>query len=211
MSRPAKQRRSELTRRDVLEAACLTFAERGFADASMEEIAARAGVTRGPLYHYFDDKEDLFRAVYQEIEREIAESVLAGVRSRTGTGDDAWAQVRAGNHAFLDACLHPIVQRIALLEAPSVLGWDARRDFAHYGLGLIRQGLQNAIDERVIEPQPIEPLAHLLRAVLTEGALLIARAEDQASARAEVGAAVDRLIEGLRRPQRRAARPKSSP
>ena len=199
MSRPAKQRRAELTRRDLLEAACQTFAERGYADASMEEIAARAGVTRGPLYHYFDNKQDLFRTVYQEIEHELAESVVAGVRSRTGPGADAWEQVRAGNRAFLDACLSPVVQRIVLLEAPSVLSWEARRDFARYGLGLIRQGLQNAIDEGVMEPQPIEPLAHLIRAVLTEGALLIARAEDHAAARSEVGAAVDRLIDGLRR------------
>ncbi|HEV8573630.1 MAG TPA: helix-turn-helix domain-containing protein [Dehalococcoidia bacterium] len=198
MPRLAKQRRAELTRRDLLDAARQVFAARGFADASMEEIAERAGVSRGPLYHYFDDKQDLFRAIFIEIERELAEAVLAGVRERAAPGAGAWEQVHAGNHAFLDACLDPAVQRIALLEAPAVLGWDARRDFARYGLGLIRNGLQQAIDEGVIEPQPIEPLAHLLRAVLSEGALLIARAEDHAAARAEVGAAIDRLMEGLR-------------
>ncbi len=199
MSRPAIQRRAEATRRDLLEAARAVFTERGFADASMEEIGERAGVSRGPLYHYFDDKRDLFRAVYLEIEQELAEKVISGVRSRTAPGAGAWEQVHAGNHAFLDAALDPAVQRIEILEAPVVLGSDSRRDFARYGLGLIRNGLQRAIDEGGIEPQPIEPLAHLIRAVLTEGALLIARAEDHAAARAEVGAAVDRLIEGLRR------------
>ncbi len=199
MSRPAIQRRAEATRRDLLAAARQTFTERGFADASMEEIGERAGVSRGPLYHYFDDKRDLFHAVYLEIEHELAEKVISGVLSRTTPSASAWEQVHAGNHAFLDAALDPAVQRIAILEAPVVLGSDSRRDFARYGLGLIRNGVQRAIDERGIEPQPIEPLAHLIRAVLTEGALLIARAEDHATARAEVGAAVDRLIEGLRR------------
>ena len=198
MSRAAKQKRAELTRRDLLDAAREVFAERGFADASMEEIAERAGVTRGPLYHYFDDKQDLFRAVYAEVERYLAEKVLIGIRSGGSAGSGALDQVHAGNHAFLDTALEPFVQRIVLLEAPAVLGWDARRDFARYGLGLIRNGLQMAIDDGVIDPQPVEPLAHLLRAVLSEGALLIARAEDHAASRAEVGAAVDRLMDGLR-------------
>jgi len=56
---------------------------------------------------------------------------------------------------------------------------------------------------RKLDPQPIEPLAHILRAALSEGALFIARAEDQKAARAEVGAAIERLLEGLRRRQRR--------
>ena len=194
-----KQKRAERTRRDVLDAAREIFAARGFADASMEEIAERAGVTRGPLYHYFDDKQDLFRAVYAEVERYLAEKVLLGIRSRVGPGASAWEQVHAGNQAFLDTALEPFVQRIAILDAPAVLGWDARRDFARHGLGLIRNGLQMAMDEGSMDAHPVEPLAHLLRAVLSEGVLLIARAEDHAAARAEVGAAVDRLIEGLRR------------
>jgi AcrR family transcriptional regulator len=198
MSRPAKQKRAEQTRRDLLDAAREVFTACGYADASMEEIAERAGVTRGPLYHYFDDKQDLFRAVYAEVERYLAEKVMLGVRTRAGPGASAWEQVYAGNQAFLDTALEPAVQRIAILDAPAVLGWDARRDFARYGLGLIRNGLQMAMDEGSMEPQPVEPLAHLLRAVLSEGALLIARAEDHAAARAQVGAAIDRLMEGLR-------------
>ena len=127
----------------------------------MEEIAERAGVTRGPLYHYFDDKQDLFRGVYAEVERYLAEKVLLGIRSRVGPDASAWEQVHAGNHAFLDTALEPFVQRIAILDAPAVLGWDSRRDFARYGLGLIRNGLQMAMDEGSMDPQPVEPLAHL--------------------------------------------------
>ena len=89
MSRAVKQKRAERTRRDVLDAAREIFTARGFADASMEEIAERAGVTRGPLYHYFDDKQDLFQAVYAEVERYLAEKVLLGIRSRVGPGASA--------------------------------------------------------------------------------------------------------------------------
>ena len=200
MSRPAKQKRSKQTRRELLEAARSLFAQNGFAEVSMDQIAAHVGVSRGPLYHYFTDKRDLFRAVYEETEADLARNVISSVRAHSvAAGPDAWQEVRAGCQAFLDASLDPGVQRILLLEAPSVLGWDAGRDIARRGLGMIREGLQRAIDQRLIDAQPVEPLAHLLRAVLTEGAILIARAGDHASARAEVGAAVDRLIDGLRR------------
>ena len=199
MSRPAKQERAERTRRDVLDAAREVFTRRGFAEASMEEIAERAGVTRGPLYHYFDSKQDLFAAVYEEVEQALAAEIASEIESRTAAEADAWQQVLVSSQAFLDVSLHPAVQRIALLEAPTVLGWEARGHIARYGLALIRRGLQNAIDQGLIEPQSVEPLAHILRAALSEGALYIARAADQPAARSEVGAAIGRLLEGLRR------------
>jgi Tetracyclin repressor-like, C-terminal domain len=137
--------------------------------------------------------------VYAEIERELSEAIVKGIEARAGANANAWEQVRAGGQAFLDACMDPGVQHVIMLEAPTVLGWDSRRDIARYGLGLIRQGLERSIKQGLMEPQPVEPLAHLLRAALIEGGMLLALAEDQRAAREEIGAAVDRLIDGLRR------------
>ena len=190
---------SEATRRRLLAVARELFAERGYAGTATEEVVQRAGVTRGALYHQFRDKEDLFRAVYGEVEYELAEKIVSGLRSRITAETNAWEQIRAGNEAFLDACLDPAVQRIALLDAPSVIDATSRRDINQYGLRLIRRGLEMAIEQGLIDPQPIEPMAHLVRAVLNEGALLLARSPDPAAARAEIGAAVDRLFGGLRR------------
>jgi len=195
-----KAEQSEATRRRLLSVARELFAERGYAGTATEEVVQRAGVTRGALYHQFRDKEDLFRAVYEEVERELAERIVFGLRSRVTAETDAWEQIRAGNEAFLDACLDPAVQRIALLDAPAVVDAASRRDINSYGLRLIRRGLEMAIEQGLIDPQPIEPMAHLVRAVLNEGALLLARSSDPATNRAEIGAAVDRLISGLRRP-----------
>jgi len=201
----ARTRRAEQaaeTRSLLVRAARELFGEHGYAGASMDEIAERVGVTTGGVYHHFADKRELFRAVYEEIERELAEAIIRGIQARAGEKGNAWEQVRAGAQAFLDACLDPGVQHVILVEAPSVLGWDSRRDIARYGLGLIRQGLERSIKQGLIEPQPVEPLAHLLRAALTEGGMLLARADDQNAAREEIGAAVDRLIEGLKCSQR---------
>lgn len=173
------------------------FVERGYAETATEDIVQRAGLTRGALYHQFRDKEDLFRAVYGEMEREFAERISAHMRRVGRTDGNAWREFRDGVQAYLDVALDPDVQRIALLDAPAVLGRAAGHEVARFGLDLIRRGLLRSMERRLIDPQPIEPLAHLLRAAIMEGAMAIARAEDHSAARAEVGAALDRLVDGL--------------
>jgi AcrR family transcriptional regulator len=202
-----KAEQSELTQEALLKAARALFTEKGYAATATEEIVQRAGVTRGALYHHFRDKEELFQAVFAAAERELVEKVRAAIGSaQLGP----WEGLAVGCQAFLDACLEPAVQRIILLDAPSVLGWETwRRIDAEYGLGLVRQGLQAAVDTGYIDPLPVEPLAHMLLGALNEGAMFIARAENLPSARAEVGAVVDRLLRGLtaaKLPQRRAGR-----
>ena len=105
-----------------------------------------------------------------------------------------------GIDAFLDACLDPAYQRIVLLDGPAVLGWEEWREIGeHHGLGIIRAALAQAVEEGVIDPQPIEPLAHMLHGALNEAGMHIARSQNVNAARAEAGGSVFRLIEGLRR------------
>jgi AcrR family transcriptional regulator len=190
-----KAEQAEATRSALLKVARGLFAERGFADVSTEEIVQRAGVTRGALYHHFRDKRDLFRTVFERVEEEVAEKIAGAALSET----DPWEQQKVALRAFLDVCLEPAVQRIVLVDAPSVLGLEDWRDIeAAYGLALVRAGLQSVMDAGLIERQPLEPLAHLLFGALTEAGMMIARAEDVAAARAEVGESVERLLEGLR-------------
>ena len=193
-SRKAEQ--SQATRTALLEAARELFSDPGYAAVSTEEIVQSAGVTRGALYHHFRDKRDLFAAVVEQVEQEVVERVA---EAALGAGDP-WEQQLAAIGAYLDVCLEPAVQRILLVDAPSVLGVAAWREIeATYGLGLVRAGLQRLMDAGLIEQQPVEPLAHLVLGALTEGGLLIARAEDRTSARREVGESLDRLLSGLRK------------
>jgi AcrR family transcriptional regulator len=206
----SKAEQSELTQGALLKAARELFTVKGYADTATEEIVQRAGVTRGALYHHFRDKEELFRAVFEAAERELVEKVRAAIGSaQLGL----WEGLSVGCQAFLDACLEPAVQRIILLDAPAVLGWETwRRIDAEYGLGLVRQGLQAAVDTGYVDPLPVDPLAHILLGALNEAAMVIARAEDVQAARAEVGAVVDRLLKGLtvaKPPQRRKAKTSS--
>ena len=186
--------RGAATRAALLRVGRELFAARGYADVGTEEIVARAGVTRGALYHHFADKRDLFRAVHEELER----ALVADIAERIGGIDDPLELIVTGVRAFLDACTDPAIMRISLIDAPAVLGWAQWREIdARYGLGLVSFGLQNAIDRGALAPRPVRPLAHLLMGAMAEAAMLIANAEDPAAARKEVEPPLIALLEGL--------------
>ncbi|HXR29827.1 MAG TPA: TetR family transcriptional regulator [Solirubrobacterales bacterium] len=190
--------RSEATREVLVEAARALFAERGYTGVGTEEIVRAAGVTRGALYHHFDDKRELFAAVYERVEAELAERIATGALN--AEAKSPLEAMRAGAEMFLAACTEPEAQQIALLDGPSVLGWDRwRRIAAEHGLGLIEASLQAAIEAGAIAAQPVRPLAHVLMGALDEAAMLVARAEEPETMRAEVGRTLDTLLGGLSR------------
>jgi AcrR family transcriptional regulator len=192
-SRKAEQ--SEATQAALLAVARELFAERGYADTPTEEIVERAGVTRGALYHHFRDKEDLFRAVFEQLEQELLERAASAFKPET----EVWENLQNAMQAFLDASLEPEIQRIVLIDAPAVLGWNAYRDIAQrYSLGALETSVQEAMDAGIIETQPVRPLARLIVGALEEACMLIGSADDLKTARAEAGAAVRRLLDGLR-------------
>ncbi|MDZ4278374.1 MAG: TetR/AcrR family transcriptional regulator [Dehalococcoidia bacterium] len=191
-----KAEQSETTRRALLRAARELFAARGFAETPTEEIVQQAGVTRGALYHHFEDKQALFKAVFEELEVEFSQKVATAVMAAEG---DLWKKLLAATNAFLDACLEPEIQRIVLLDAPSVLGWETYRQMEEkHGAAQARAFLQEAMNAGVIEQRPVEPLAHLLLSSLHEGGLFIVNSDDVRAARAEVGSILERLLEGLK-------------
>lgn len=195
MSTRTQSERSEATRTALVAAARRLFAERGYAAVATEEIVREAGVTRGALYHHFGGKSELLAAVYEQMEQEIAAQL--GAAAVPGAG--ALETLGAGAEMFLDQCLEPEVQQIALLDAPAVLGWGRWREIgARYGLGLIEALLIAGMDSGEISRQPLKPLAHALLGALDEIAMLVGRAEDPASARAEASQTLAGLLEGLR-------------
>jgi AcrR family transcriptional regulator len=193
-----KAAQREATTGALMSVARALFAERGYADVGTEEIVQAAGVTRGALYHHFrGGKEELFQAVLVQISAETAN----GVASIALAQEDPWDALVAGIDAFLDACATPEVQRIVLVDGPSVLGWDVWRAIDHdYGLGLVEAALQRAVDAGRLLAHPTNALAHVLLGALHEAAMVVARADDPEAARAEMGAMVRRLLEGLRGP-----------
>ena len=190
-----REAEARATREALIAAALELFTERGYAAVGTEEIVTRAKVTRGALYHHFEDKRDLFRAVFERVETDL----MARIGERMKSTDDPMELMLAGVGAFLDACEEPAVKQISLTDAPAVLGWSEWREVDNrHGLGLTRAALQGAVDAGVLRPIPVDAMAHLFVAALSEAAFVIAHAVNPRRARADVDEALLQLIDGLR-------------
>lgn len=188
--------RSEATRGELIRVARELFAEPGYAATSIDDIADRAGVTKGALYHHFRNKRDLFQAVFEVLETELVEKVIIAA---SGAGDDHLKGIRLGTRAFLEASLDPAVGRIVLIDGPSVLGWEAWKEIdERYGFAITSGSLQAAMDAGLLRRQPVEPLARLFLAALSEAALQIARAQDRKRAMREMTDAVWSIVDSMR-------------
>jgi AcrR family transcriptional regulator len=191
-----RAKHSEETRAALIAAARKLFAERGYHNVGIREFAAEAGLTRGALYHHFGDKESLFLAVYDAIQRDMMGE--AARRHREPGRPDHWTQLRRDLQIALDDMRRPDVQQIKLIDAPAVLGWVRWRELeAQYGLGAITKAVEKSIEAGLIRPQPVRALALMISASFNEAALFIAHSDRPDQARREAGEALDALLAGL--------------
>ena len=180
--RRTQQDRSSSTRAALVAAARELFATRGYQAVPADEIVRAAGMTRGALYHHYADKQELFRAVVEDVERELTAEVAAVLEEAA----DPVTGMATALDVFLTACLRPEVRQISLTDAPAVLGWTTWREIeAEHGLGVLTTVLSKAIDDGVLAPQPVRALAQLVLAAVMEAAHMVAEAADPVAARAE--------------------------
>ena len=184
----------EGTRRAIVASARRLFGTKGYGATSIDEVAARARVTKGAVYHHFGNKEDLFRAVYAEVEAEAQRrSAATGKHDRTPIG-----LIVEGVHGYLDATLDPEVQRITLIDGPAVLGAEpegpAEDQPGHQGL---RAFIASAIGGGAITDVDPDALAHLIRGACMQAGILIAHSDDPEQTRARLGTTLEAMIRGL--------------
>lgn len=186
---------SEETARRVLAVAREHLTRAGYGAVAVEAIAAEAGVTRGAVYHHFDGKTGLFRAVVTAVQVEVGDHVATVAEAET----TPWEQLRAGCHAFLDAATSPQVARIMLVDAPAVLGWSEWRriDAAASGTHL-REAVSAVVDELVVGPDLVDVTAALLSGTMNEAALVVAEQPDDRDLARRTHAALDAVLDGLR-------------
>jgi AcrR family transcriptional regulator len=195
-TRRTQAERAAETREALIEAARPLFAAQGFAEVALESIVRAAGVTRGALYHHFADKTELFAAVFEKVEGEVATRMGEAIAASQQT--DPVEVMRLGAHFWLDVCSDPEVQRIVLVDAPAVLGWTRWTEIGdRYNTGMVRALITNAVETGRIPPQPIEATVLTILGAMREATLYVARAEDHDQARQDAGAVMDRLIQAL--------------
>jgi AcrR family transcriptional regulator len=191
---PTQAERTEATRSRLVATARRLFAEKGFAGASTEEILSEASVSRGALYHHFPSKTDLFQATFEEVEHDLTVQVTAAAATTT----DPRRKLERGFDAFLDQCRHPEVQRIVMLDGPTVLGWDTWHALdERYGFGAMKSVLALAAQAGTLPPASVEPMAHLLLGAVMQAGMVVARADDPVGAKRAMTRTFGRIVAAL--------------
>jgi AcrR family transcriptional regulator len=192
------RRRAEMveeTRAKLIRAARTAFAAKGYAAASMDDLTAEAGLTRGALYHNFGDKKGLLQAVIDQIDAEM----LARMRAARGQADTAWDGFLNEGVAYIEMSLEPEIQRIMLLDGPAVLGDPSQWPNQTACLRTTTQAIQRLIDDGTVKPVDAEAAARLINGAALNAALWIAAADDPHAVLTKAVEAFRQLAAGLLR------------
>lgn len=190
------QKRADMiaqTREKLIKAARQAFATRGFADSSMDELTAQAGLTRGALYHHFGDKKGLLQAVVAQIDGEMMARLAAILES----APTAWDGFVDESVAYLMMATEPEIQRIMLLDGPAALGDPSRWQMQNACIRSTERSLEKLIEEGTI--RAVDPLAtaRLVNGALLGAALWIAHADDPQAVSKQAVDSFVALVEGL--------------
>jgi AcrR family transcriptional regulator len=190
------RRRSETmeeNRAKLIRAARRAFAEHGYADASMDQFTADAGLTRGALYHNFGDKRGLLAAVVGEIDEEMA----ARAKAIGAEAGDGWEALLAEGSAYIEMALDPEVRRIVLLDGPAVLGDPSQWPSQNACLAETRRTVERLASDRVLKPVDPDAAARLLTGAALNAALWVAASDDPKARLPKAIEAFRALAEGL--------------
>jgi AcrR family transcriptional regulator len=165
----------------------------------LEEIGLEAELTRGALYHHFGNKKGLFQAVFESVQKEVAERV----ETEAARSDDVWEQLLLGCRAFVAAAVEERNKRVLLVDGPSVLGWDVWRMMdERNSMRLLREQLHSMNELGCFRPVPIDAMTHSLSGALNESALWIAQMPDGVQALEDGMTVISMLLDGFKKPGR---------
>lgn len=183
----------EENRAKILSAARKTFAEKGFAAASMDELTADVGLTRGALYHNFGDKKGLLAAVVAQVDGEMARQAFQ-IGSRH---DNEWDALMAEGVAYIEMAQNPEVQRIVLLDGPAYLGDPSQWPSQDACLQLTKDTITSLIAAGTVKPVDAAAAARLITGAALNAALWVAASDDSSAALPKAIEAFEALASGL--------------
>lgn len=191
-----QQERSTATQSVLIAGARRAFLENGYAGTSTPALAKATGVSRGALYHHYEDKKALFRAVVETIQTEV----FNAIEERAVAAGDPIDALKLGSRAFLEEASKAEFVRIVMMEGPSVLGFNEWRAIERRtGVQSLVDGLQSAADQGAIDVPSVEVMAALISGALNEGIMTLFAGDNDEAMLESIYENVCRLIGGLAR------------
>ncbi|MFD3206281.1 TetR/AcrR family transcriptional regulator [Pseudomonas sp. LR_7] len=190
------QKRAEMiveTRAKLIKAARQAFANQGYADSSMDDLTAEAGLTRGALYHHFGGKKGLLEAVIAQIDSEMVQRLAVVIEQASST----WEGFIEESIAYIRMALEPEIQRIVLLDGPAVLGDSSRWASQNACMRSTERSIQKLMDEGTVRAVDAEAMARMVMGALLNASLWIAHADDPQDASVKATEGFKVLASGL--------------
>ncbi|WP_334141125.1 TetR/AcrR family transcriptional regulator [Atlantibacter hermannii] len=183
----------EENRAKLIAAARKAFAEKGFAAASMDDITASVGLTRGALYHNFGDKKGLLAAVVAQIDGDMAQRA----REMAASAGDEWERLLAEGIAYINMALNEEVRRIVMLDGPAFLGDPAQWPSQNNCLESTRQCISAMLERGIIQPVDVDAAASLLNGAALNAAQWVAASSNPQQALPRVIEVFTLMVNGL--------------
>lgn len=181
------------TRGKLLAAGRQAFAQQGYHAASMDQLTASVGLTRGALYHHFGSKKGLLAAVVEHYDTEMAHRM----RETAARSEDGCQALLDEGVAYIKLALEPDFQRIVLLDGPAVLGDPMHWPSQNACLAVTTDAIRTLLEEERIAPVDAEAAARLLNGAALDAALWIAASDDPSLVAERAIGAFLRLASGL--------------
>jgi AcrR family transcriptional regulator len=186
--------RGEQTRKRLVSVASKLFGEHGYEATPIELVLERAAISKGALYHHFGNKRQLYEAVLEAIEADLARATVEAA----GKATDPVEGLRAGSRAFLSLVGDPAIGRIVLTDAPTVLGWARWREIdERHAFGVLKAAVAVTPATKRLSQDELDALAHVLLAALIELAMIVARSDSPSEAQDIAQTIMDELLNRL--------------
>jgi AcrR family transcriptional regulator len=186
---------SATTRKALVRNATKLFAERGYAGTSLDEVVARARVTKGALYHHYQGKQALFEAVFDQLEAKAQTTIAKRIEKIR----DPWERALEGLRGYLEVCQDPTYRRIVIQEGPVRLGFDRWREAEErLTYGLMSDIVRGLFEEIDAPDRVVETFAQIFFGALGSAGLWVADSDEPEQTSRDVEVVISAVLSGLR-------------
>jgi AcrR family transcriptional regulator len=174
----------------ILKAAGHLFTAHGFDATSIDDIAGRAGVAKGAVYHHFKSKEQILARVFEQMTAALATEVVSAAAAGTSILD----RFERGTLRYLTSIAGDKFRRVLLVDGPAVLGWEKWReiDARHFG-----GSMQAPMDRKRLarmSPRELEAIGRLVSGAISEAALVCAASAHRTRAARDFTSALLKML-----------------
>lgn len=184
------------TKDDLIRVARSLFTAQGYAATSLDAVVAGAAVTKGALYHHFEGKQDLFRAVHATVEADAVRRIGAAADEEP----DPWAAAWAGFRAFLEVAREPGYRRLIIQDGPAVLGVAHTQASSRSTYATVRRLVAASLASGTWEvPETLtDTFSRIVFGALSTAGAVVATSDDPGAEATQVEQSVGLLMAALR-------------